>query len=69
MVSASIRCKKYAQSMLIWVKVLSLHENYRNYMHNMLKLLVMMNINLKIVSAYFLHLIQYPMNFHNLIIY
>jgi hypothetical protein len=39
--ASSIRCKQYAQSMLIWVKVLSLHENYINYMHNMLGLTIL----------------------------
>jgi hypothetical protein len=30
-----------SQSMLIWVKVLSLYENYINYMHNMLRLIIL----------------------------
>jgi hypothetical protein len=35
------RCSEYAQCMLIWVKVMSLHENYINYyMHNMLRLTI-----------------------------
>jgi hypothetical protein len=35
MVFASIICKQYAQTILIWVKVFSLHKNYINYMHKL----------------------------------